>query len=112
MRAFTFFAKRDILRAAVFLWMTFFDEAFWIIGMALAKAFCASPRFFPSTAFSTFLEKVLRTDLTAVLRSWRFLLCRALFRAETWVAKKPPQIKNAKRQEHSASLFLLNNRMS
>jgi hypothetical protein len=54
--------------------MTFFDEAFWIIGMALAKAFCASPRFFPSTAFTTFLEKVLRIDLTAVLRNCRFLL--------------------------------------
>jgi hypothetical protein len=49
--------------------MTFFDEAFWMMGMALFKAFCASSTFLPSTAFTTFLEKVFMTDLTAVLRS-------------------------------------------
>jgi len=73
-RAFTFLVKREILRAAVFLWITFFEATFWMVGMARAKAFRASSRFFPSTAFTTFLEEVFKRDLSAVLRSRLFSL--------------------------------------
>ncbi len=71
---FTFLVKREILRAAVFLWITFFDATFWMVGMARAKAFRASSRFFPSTAFNTLLEEVFRRDLSAELRSRLFSL--------------------------------------
>lgn len=73
-RAFTFLVKREILRAAVLLWMTFFEATFWMVGMARAKAFRASSRFFPSTAFRTFLEELFKRDLSAVLRSRLFSL--------------------------------------
>lgn len=70
--AFTFFAKRAIRRAAVFLWITFLADAFWIAGMACRRASFAAWGFFSSTALITFLAYVFSSDFAAVFRS-RFL---------------------------------------
>jgi hypothetical protein len=90
LRALTLLVRREILRAAVFLWMTFFEEALWMVEMARFKTFCASSAFFSSTAFRSFLEKVFKVDLIAVFRSRLLSLWRALFKAEACVAKIPP----------------------
>jgi hypothetical protein len=61
--------------------------------MAADKAFRASAVFLPSTACRTLLAWVFKADLIEALRSLFFSFCRALFRAETWVAKEPPHKK-------------------
>ena len=82
----TSFERREILRAAVFLWITPFFEALsindWaVISFAVTSSFDDS-----STERCTFLTRLFNLVLTALLRKRPNSFCRARFNADLWLA--------------------------
>jgi hypothetical protein len=81
-RAFTFRVNRDILRAAVFLCNTPFDEALAIAGTAMESAAFELSLSFVSIALNADLTIVLILDLIEAFLSRFFRLCLLLFSAD------------------------------
>jgi len=81
-RVFTFRVNRDILRAAVFLCKTPFDEALAIAGTAMDSAAFELSRSFVSKALNADLTSVLILDFIEVFLRRFFRLCLLLFSAD------------------------------
>ncbi len=82
--------SRETFLDAVFLWITPWDFALSIAGMASAKALLALSISLASTDNLTFLIRVFKVDLIWTFLKLLFLLCFSLFRADLWADKSSP----------------------
>jgi len=81
-RAFTSRVNREIFLEEAFLWNTFLEQAFWMRGITVNKAFLAPSTSFPSTATLTFFIEDFTVDLIWRFRSLLFSFCLARLMAD------------------------------
>ena len=84
--------SRETFLDAVFLWITPWDLALSIAGMASAKAVLALSISLASTANLTFLIRVFKVERIWTFLKLLFSLCFCLLRADLWVAKSSPPL--------------------
>ena len=82
--------SRETFLDAVFLWITPWDLALSIAGMASAKALLALSISLASTDNLTFLIRVFKVDLIWTFLKLLFSLCFCLLRADLWTDKSSP----------------------
>jgi len=82
--------SRETFLDAVFLWITPWDLALSIAGMASAKALLALSISLASADNLTFLISVFKVDLIWTFLKLLFLLCFSRLRADLWTDKSSP----------------------
>jgi hypothetical protein len=88
-------ARREIFRAAFFLWIMPFDAVFWRTETVFLKFSSAFSRFLSPKAALTSLTAVFALVLWVRFRSLAAWLCRALLIADLWFAKVfSPEMSN------------------
>jgi hypothetical protein len=80
-------ARREIFRAAFFLWITPFDAVFWRTETVFLKFSSAFSRLLSLKAALTSLTAVFALVLSVRFRSLAAWHCRALLIADLWFAK-------------------------